>query len=283
MSSLRETIRRHGGVAATHELRAAGFTRERLRLATREREIRRIRQGWYIDPDTPEAIADCLRVGGRATCVTAAEQLGLWLPVRPSTVRAAVRRNACQLRDPGDYRQRFPDHSTAVVHWTDIDRNGPRMFVEIEALLREIALCQGAETAFVVAEAAFAKSLLTRAAWERVCDALPVALAAAIRRADAGSGSVTESVFMHRAPVFGVRVRRQVTIGPDRVDFLLGDRLIIEIDSKEFHERERDYARDARLGARGYRVLRFTYRQVMHDWPAVEAAILAAIARGDAV
>jgi very-short-patch-repair endonuclease len=176
----------------------------------------------------------------------------------------------------------MPAESAAIVHWTDVDAGGTRLRVGIERVLRDIALCQGAETAFVVAESAFASSLLTRMAWNRVCDGLPTAIAAALRRATVGSGSVTESIFVFRTSAFGVRIRRQVTIGRDRVDFVLGDRLVVEVDSKEFHERERDYARDARLGARGYRVLRFTYRQVMYDWPAVEAALLAAIARGDA-
>ena len=34
------------------------------------------------------------------------------------------------------------------------------------------------------------------------------------------------------------------------------------------------------LSLRGYTVLRFTYAQVVHDWPAVERAIARAIAAG---
>lgn len=89
-------------------------------------------------------------------------------------------------------------------------------------------------------------------------------------------------MYLFRSTAFGVRVRQKVQIGPDRVDFVLGDRLIVELDSREFHEKERDYARDARLVARGYRVLRFSYRQVMFEWPTVLAAVSAAIGRGDA-
>ena len=110
----------------------------------------------------------------------------------------------------------------------------------------------------------------------------PAALVVALSRAGGLSGSVTEAVFAFRSHIFGVRIRQQVEVGPDRVDFVLGDRLIVELDSKEFHDKHRDYARDARLIARGYRVMRFDYRQVMFDWPAVEAALAAAIARGDA-
>lgn len=81
-------------------------------------------------------------------------------------------------------------------------------------------------------------------------------------------------------------LRRQVPIpGVGRVDFLVGTRLVIEVDSREHHERtpdyERDRCRDARLSALGYRVVRFTYRQVFEHWPVVAAAIWAAVARGD--
>jgi very-short-patch-repair endonuclease len=81
-------------------------------------------------------------------------------------------------------------------------------------------------------------------------------------------------------------LRRQVTIpGVGRVDVLVGERLIIEVDSRTHHARtpdyERDRRRDARASVRGYRVLRFTYTQVFSHWPSVEAAIMAAYLRGD--
>ncbi|WP_228545891.1 endonuclease domain-containing protein [Microcella flavibacter] len=80
--------------------------------------------------------------------------------------------------------------------------------------------------------------------------------------------------------------RRQVRIpAVGRVDFMLGDRLIIEIDGREFHDTastfESDRRRDAMLSALGYRVLRFSYAQVLGRWAEVEAAIRAALARGD--
>ena len=41
-----------------------------------------------------------------------------------------------------------------------------------------------------------------------------------------------------------------------------------------------DVAHDAELRLRGFTVLRFTYAQVVHDWPAVERAIARAVAAG---
>ena len=281
MTKLQRHIRELGGLAATHELYERGMSRESLRLATRSGEIRRIRKGWYILPETPEAIADCARVGGRATCATAIEHAGLWLSSVPGEVHVAVRPNACQLRDPHDYKRREPQ-TGAIVHWADNHSRGARLVVPTIDAIRQLAACRGVEAAFIATESALAAGLIRMHEVARIGVGAPAALVVALSRAGGLSGSVTEAVFAFRSHIFGVRIRQQVEVGPDRVDFVLGDRLIVELDSKEFHDKHRDYARDARLIARGYRVMRFDYRQVMFDWPAVEAALAAAIARGDA-
>ena len=81
----------------------------------------------------------------------------------------------------------------------------------------------------------------------------------------------------------GVLVQQQVPIeGVGRVDCLIGERLGIELDSMEHHgDPAEDRHRDALLSAMGYRVLRFLYEQVFFSWPEVEAAVFAAIDRGD--
>jgi very-short-patch-repair endonuclease len=69
-------------------------------------------------------------------------------------------------------------------------------------------------------------------------------------------------------------VRSQVVIdGIGRVDLLVGDRLVIELDGAAWHggiaDFERDRARDRALIARGYVVMRATYRQVMFELPSI--------------
>lgn len=68
----------------------------------------------------------------------------------------------------------------------------------------------------------------------------------------------------------GIAFDLQVWVVPfHRVDFLLGDRLVVEVDGRRFHDDpdafERDRERDALLALWGFRVLRFTYRQVTED------------------
>jgi very-short-patch-repair endonuclease len=91
----------------------------------------------------------------------------------------------------------------------------------------------------------------------------------------------------------GVLMTSQVLIdGAGEVDFVIGDRLIIEADGKENHDddpsrpaplvsrRHKDLVRDATAAALGYETLRFDYALIVHDWPVVEAAILAKVGAG---
>src|SRR5690606_28558030 len=100
------------------------------------------------------------------------------------------------------------------------------------------------------------------------------------------SESIIESITRFRLQYMGIEPTVQMRIaGVGRVDFVLGERLVIEVDGWAHHadqeQFEADRRRDARLSVRGYRVLRFSYNQVMNHWSEVHAAILAALARGD--
>lgn len=73
------------------------------------------------------------------------------------------------------------------------------------------------------------------------------------------------------------KFRRQHPIGSYVVDFVhLGAKLIVEADGGQ-HGSASDEARDAWLGDRGYRVLRFWNDQILGDIDAVLEAILKAL------
>jgi very-short-patch-repair endonuclease len=72
--------------------------------------------------------------------------------------------------------------------------------------------------------------------------------------------------------------RTNVVVHGYEVDLFWPDqRLVVEIDGYAFHSSrrafERDRARDAALQAAGYRVVRFTWRQIVHDSLAVVAQL----------
>ena len=69
-----------------------------------------------------------------------------------------------------------------------------------------------------------------------------------------------------------------ITLGPYEVDFLWRDRaLVVETDGFRHHSDraafESDRVRDAAVQRFGFRVLRFTYRQVTEDRTSVVAAL----------
>ena len=100
-----------------------------------------------------------------------------------------------------------------------------------------------------------------------------------------GSDSGPESLVWQRLWRIGVQLRQQIQIpGVGRVDAgIVGTRVILEIDSREYHESpeafERDRWRTAELIARGYIVVRLSYLRITSDWRWCERMVLAAIAR----
>ena len=144
--------------------------------------------------------------------------------------------------------------------------------------------CQSPERVVAAADSAIRSRQVTPREWQTAIQPLPPALRSLLIEADGVAESITESVALFRLRRLGLRLRQQVSIaGVGRVDALIGLHLVIELDGREFHADrfEEDRRRDALLSIRGYRVLRFSYRQVFERWGEVKAAILAATARGD--
>lgn len=103
-----------------------------------------------------------------------------------------------------------------------------------------------------------------------------------LAEATAHSDSGLETLFLTRLRWLRERILPQVWIAGSPVDFLIGERLVVQIDGGHHvgAQRTRDIAHDAALMLRGYHVIRVGYDQVVNDWPAVQEVILRAIAQG---
>lgn len=278
-------VTRLGGLAATHELYAAGATRWMLARAARTGQLIRARQGWYCLPETPPVLVRAARAGGRLGCIAAAALHGLDVRGVPR-LHVCVAAHESRLRSERDSSLRLShERSTdTIVHWSRPSLGGTRFAESPLACLISMARCQSPERVVAAADSAIRTRTITREQWLRAISALPPRLALLLSEADGVAESITESVALFRLRRLGIRVRQQVAIrGVGDVDFLLGDHLVIELDGRAFHidKFEEDRRRDALLSIRGYRVLRFSYRQVFERWGDVKAAILAATARGD--
>lgn len=258
-------------LATTAELRAQGLSRREIDAALSRGDIVRLRRGLYCDRHLHPQLARAAKLGGTLTCVSALRLFGVWVPpaqglhvrlhadARNGTAKGVRRVHRCGSA-PG---------SSAI---------------DPPLLALEIAMrCVDDLMAVVLIDSAAHTGLVSLAQFEPV-------LARTIRgrrirgRVDPRAESGTETIARVRLRARGVRLRTQVPItGIGRVDLLVGDRLVIEVDGQEWHDREStfesDRARDSALVTRGYIVLRYSYRRVMDDWPNAEREILSLVRR----
>jgi very-short-patch-repair endonuclease len=278
---LQRAVWERGGIVATYELLRIGATSRMLTLAVRTGILVRVRQGWYGLPDADAILEAAVRVGGRATCITAGASYGMWT-VEARVLHVRVPKHDSRLRSPQDRRRRLESGEAVRVHW----RNGgvgTRHRVAPEIALVDMIGCQSLERVIAAADSALRAGLVTRRRWLDLTSGYPERLARLLGEADGIAESWIESIGGFRLRRAGFILRRQVLIANvGRVDLMIGDRLIIEFDGWEFHRSreafERDRRRDAELARRGYIVLRFTHRQVTREWHWVLATIRACLA-----
>ncbi|WP_240745059.1 MULTISPECIES: endonuclease domain-containing protein [unclassified Microbacterium] len=266
-----DELRRRGGVAPVRTLRAAGVSAHALRRSKERREISTVRQGWVALPEADPKVVGAVAHGVVLSCVTAAARQGLWVPEKPA-LHVVARPNAARIQVPAH----------VVVHWSKpvVVRPPDATVDELLNALALVAQCQPFETALVVWESTMNKGLVDR---ERLRGLdLPPPARAVLERARPFADSGLETIVIHRLRWLGLRMLPQAWCVDRRVDLLIGDRLVIQIDGATHagEQRTKDIAHDAQLMIRGYRVLRFSYEQVMQRWPEVQTVIMEAVAQG---
>lgn len=259
-----------GGVARTRSLIETGFSRARIAAAVDRGELRRVRRGWVAVPTADPELVAAARHGVVLSCITQARRDGLWV------LREDRRHVAAEPHRGG------VAPTTATVHWLRplVPRPPGALVDPIENVLAAVASCQPFEDAVVVWESALRQGRADRAALER----LPLGPAArsVLVAAQDYSDSGLETLFRVRLRWLRVRILTQIWIDGHRVDVLIGERLVVQLDGGHHVDAQRseDLRHDARLMLLGYHVLRFTYAQVVSDWPQVQDAIMRAVAQG---
>lgn len=271
--ALVEFVRRRGGAVHTRTARAAGFTPHVMVTAVSDGRIDRIRRSWLVHPEcTPPRRAAASR-GGRLTCVSAAAERGLWVPPADD-IHIWVPPTASRL-DPAHVKLH---RAIGPVPLATIEPDE-----HIVNVLFHVASCLPPADALAVWESALRHRIVDAEVLARVVWRSPRAAEVA-RVAGALSDSGLESHFRALLTAAAIAMRQQVRIDGHRVDGLIGERLIVQLDGFAFHstpaDRRRDLEQDARLVLRGYTVLRFDYAQVMFDPEAVLDRIRTAMAQG---
>lgn len=271
----------NGGVMTSAMLQHAGLTRHYLAKLVEGREIVRLRPGYYSHPQvTWTHLGRARAVGGAVSCVTLLAEAKVWTPdTRALHLRVPKHNGTGWDSDPRPHRfargaqlhvdrapirQRRDDLSTAVrIAAGCVDR------VELVAILDSLARAGRATRAALDVLAADAK--IANLSW-------------AIAKLDTNAGSGLESIVRMHFKRLRLKFATQVWIGKWPCDFLIGDRLVIEIDGFEYHSKQEDFGRDRvkdrELQWQGYIVLRFTYWDVMLRWEYCEQEILKFVRAG---
>lgn len=233
--------------------------------------MRRIRRGWVALPDADPLLVGAAARGVVLSCLTAAVRHGLWVP-DATPLHVAARPHASRLAVP----------EGVVVHWAVplVARDPDAVVDGVVNTLSLVAACQPSETALIVWESALNRGVVDREQLRQFD--LPPAARVLLDRARPFADSGLETIFVVRLRWMKVLIVPQAWVLGHRVDVLIGERLVIQIDgaSHTGAQRTRDIEHDARLMLRGYHVLRFSYEQVMERWPEVQAVVMEAVAQG---
>ncbi|GAA1747462.1 hypothetical protein GCM10009747_00570 [Agromyces humatus] len=259
----------------TAQLRDSGVTRREIARAVSVGALLRLREGVFALPGLPAEVRAAAAHGGMLSCLSAAAAAGLWV-VEHDGLHIAV-----------GARDRVHAHADCdcVAHRTRRPVEIGRRSTVRRALI-EILRCAGDEAFFATLESALLHGRLSAVDLEHLRRSIPVRHRWMLdfARADADSG--LESLLRFRLRADGIELRSQVDIpGVGCVDFVLGDRLILEVDGVQGHadtkhSRHKDLVRDGIAAGLGFDTLRFDYALVVHEWPTVRAAILARVDAG---
>lgn len=288
MTHVAEELALEGGVASTIALQLRGVPLVAITRAVRSGEVTRIRAGWVALPTAPPEIVRAIRVGGRLSCLSVLQHEKLWCE-RDSRMHVRVASRASHLAAPhsravplGD-----PERWGVVLHRSRAgfgldEPDGPVDTIEW-ALLHAIC-CQTKSGAIVTMDSALNKKRISRSGLEFLVAELPASYRRYLDLVDgtAQSGLETKArLGLHR---YNIPYRSQVKVpGVGRVDLLVGDRLVVELDGREFHSSDEAYEEDRRrdliLIERGYFVIRLSYDQVMDEWGRVISLIRELVGR----
>jgi very-short-patch-repair endonuclease len=274
-------LERLGGTAGARDLLRL-TTRRRLRRAVARGRIVRLSRGRYALPTAD----DTRRMASRLTAIvclrSAAAHHGWALKEHPRVPELMVRRG----------RKLSAEQREGVsIHWANIADD--QVVDGVTTPLRTVIDCARHlpfDEALAVADSALRSGLVTRADLDSsdVRGAGADAVRRVLRHADRRAANPFESVLRALCIEAGFVVEPQAavdlgtgTIHPDLVCRVL--RMAFEADSWSFHASRRAHRRDCArynlLVINGWRVLRFTWEQVMHDQAYVRWVLAEALRR----
>lgn len=249
------------GIFTTKQLERLGHDKQDRRLLTEMGGLMQIRRGWFATPGADPGEIRAVRVGGALSCVSALTDF--WVPEH----------RGLHVRIPGNSRRAIDPLEGAVLHRLHRCAGTPGSRDDVVRALACAQQCVSAAEWVAIADSILHSGeisryrLLQSLLWvaPEHCRELERLMARTDRRSESGS----ESILRYGLHSAGIHAVPQVWIESHRVDLLVGERLVLECDSRAHHTSldayERDRRRDQQLTAWGYQVVRFTYRQIIYE------------------
>lgn len=225
---------------------------------------------YYVTPDTDEGVRAALTAGLRPTCVTAAEQHGLWVPPAVGLHVYGRRRQVGAGWVGHGWHPSWPEPSPIA---------SPRL------LLEHSIRCLDPLEVGILADSALYNELVDQDTVAELAATAPRGVRRVLERASGKAQSGTESKVRFFLLLHNVVVTPQVWIpGVGYVDNLAGRRWIIECDSRQHHTGKdtyaKDRARDLRALELGYFTTRLTHAMTFAGWARTSATLMQVIRSG---
>lgn len=269
--ALYSTLAASGGIMRTRALLDAGHTRHELTALVESGRLTRPLRGWIALPRADPQLVYAARHGVILSCMTVIRRAGLWARHSQGDMHFASRSPHSHLSAEG-----------RVIHWArPLSVRPPHTLVDsLENALAYVVTCQPAEEAHAIWESALNRGRVTRESMRRL--PLSRAARALLDECTPFSDSGLESIVGRRTRALGLTVYAQIWLLGHRVDFLIENWLVLQIDGSTHTgpQRDADNRHDALLAANGYSVIRVSYRQVMFEWPWVQHQIMLAVSQG---
>jgi len=272
---------RNRRVMRTGELRAAGASWRSLRAAVDTGDLVRARQGHYVLGDSDRHTLEAVRVGGRLACISAAADAGVFA-FDDTFSHIHLDPTASRLRAPHDRFRRLSHENRDGIelHWDRLIQpgGGNEFRVGLPDALVQAFRCQEPRFALAALENALHLRLIPTWSVNIIFEALPETLHYLRSMIDSRSESGQETVLRLLVRAAGFDCEIQVVIsGIGRVDMVIEGCLVVEADSRKYHEgwepQAADRKRDRDLAILEYMSYRALYADIMFFPERVVSAI----------
>lgn len=246
-----------------HALAERGLTRHAVTRLVHDGVLVRLRNGRYVASQTHHDLISAGRIGGRLDCVSLLSALGVFVRLT-HPLHAQF--------DPST--SRLPPRGNTVAHWRRSCATRTALAADLVEALAQACRCQSPRDAVATLDSAWHHRLIDEEDLTAVFARLPRRYRTLRGLLDRRSESGAETLMRLLLRGLGVDVQVQAVIeGVGRVDFVVDGWLIIECDSRAFHEgweaQKRDRARDLSAAALGYTTVRPVAEDILYRIPRV--------------